>query len=32
VDEVKELSAEKLAQVEGISEALAQKVFETLRE
>jgi small subunit ribosomal protein S3Ae len=32
VDEVKELTAEKLAEVEGISEALAQKVFEALNE
>ncbi len=32
VDEVKELSVEKLAEVEGISEALAQKVHEALNE
>ena len=32
VEEVKELSVEKLAEVEGISEALAQKVHEALNE
>jgi excinuclease UvrABC nuclease subunit len=30
VDEVKELSVQQLAQVEGISESLAQKVHEAL--
>jgi transcription termination factor NusA len=32
VEEIKEMPVEKLAQVEGLSEALAQKVHETLNE
>jgi small subunit ribosomal protein S3Ae len=32
VEEIKEMPVEKLAQVEGLSEALAQKVLETLNE